>query len=1031
MNSGADWPPPEADPEVVEDLHARARALDPAARAAFLADACRGNQGLEQELRSLLACDQSAEEFFANLATTLGSPGIGYQVGRYRLLGVLGSGGMGTVYRAHDEQLDRVVALKFLPYSFISQPQARTRFLQEARAAAALEHPNVCTVHEIGETADGRPFIAMACYDGESLQDRLRRGAIPPVETIGIALQLARGLGAAHAHGIVHRDMKPGNVMILPDGTARLLDFGIARVSDANMTGPGIVSGTVAYMSPEQAKGDTVDARSDLWSLGVVLYEMLSGSRPFRGGSDQAVLQAIFHDPPAPLNRTAPRTPRWLSQIVNRLLQKAPEHRYQNAEEVIRGIERAASAGLMARARDWNLRHRWGLSLMGVGTLALLLLWGWTSLHSSARTGPPDPGSSLPTIAIMPFTVRGPDLEPWREGMVDLLSMGLDGAAGIRTVDSRTLLARWHEAVSDRQLPSLDRVLDVARQGHAGFAVVGSAVAAGARIRLTANVYEVPTERDVGPVQVEGPTDSVLALVDRLGMQVLSLILERQPGDVSALDLASVTTSSLLALNAYLKGEEYYRRSEFSPAIEAWQGAVKADTLFALAYVGLADAYAWSANNDNNRQQLFVASLERAKALKDRLPPRERAMMDIRWGRQHGIPDVLATTMEAIQRYPDAADLWYELGEIYYHNGFAMGRPEDAEAAYRKAAGLGPRMAPYRAHLLDLAFVWRADSAQIARELEAYALLVPEDPRTRAARLIAALAFGDPAARAGAKAALAVTDPATAATIYHLLPHPRFRQLRDEVDSTLRPRLTEGDRVAIEGLMFKTVGLIDGRVHQALAMLEDSRITVTHRYAGAFYLALRGMPVPDLVLAKKLASARQDEALFSSRLAAISAAGIAAQLGDWKVYDTLMSNLRAQAARGRDRGDTTAARYWDWAIDVAQAHGLWRQGRKEEALRLFEHALPLDTSRFTLWSIGQLSLELGKTDQAERAFRALWEQDGTPAQLQLARILERNGKSAEAREAYQFVVDAWREADPELRPLVEEARQAVTRLSTP
>jgi class 3 adenylate cyclase len=254
---------------------------------------------------------------------------------------------MGVVYQAHDTRLDRDIALKFLPTHLSALPEARERLLVEARAAAALEHPNVCSIHEIGETSDGRLFIAMACYTGETLRERLGRGPVPPADALAIGVQIARGLAAAHAAGVVHRDVKPGNVMLCADGTVRLLDFGLAKLADVTLTGPGITLGTLAYMSPEQAGGDRVDHRSDLWSLGVVLYEMLTGERPFRGGNDLALMLAILHHDPEPIASRRPEIPEPLPGIVERLLRKDPQARHGSAVELVADLLRALPPGTM------------------------------------------------------------------------------------------------------------------------------------------------------------------------------------------------------------------------------------------------------------------------------------------------------------------------------------------------------------------------------------------------------------------------------------------------------------------------------------------------------------------------------------------------------------------------------------------------------------------------------------------------------------------------------------------------------------
>src|SRR5258708_515851 len=251
---------------------------------------------------------------------------IGRVISHYRILGPLGGGGMGVVYQAQDLSLERVVALKFLPPELSRDPEAKTRFLQEARAASALDHPNICTIHEAGETDQGQLYLAMACYDGETLKQRLQRGPLPIDEALETAQQIARGLVKAHRSGIEHRDIKPANLIITADEIVKILDFGIAKLAGAaGLTRIGSSLGTPGYMSPEQARGEEVDPRTDVWSLGAVLYEMVTGRRPFRGDHDQAVLYALFNQEPDPVPQLRPHAPPELIRIIGRILTKNPD----------------------------------------------------------------------------------------------------------------------------------------------------------------------------------------------------------------------------------------------------------------------------------------------------------------------------------------------------------------------------------------------------------------------------------------------------------------------------------------------------------------------------------------------------------------------------------------------------------------------------------------------------------------------------------------------------------------------------------
>ena len=274
---------------------------------------------------------------------------IGKAISHYKILEKLGEGGMGVVYEAEDTKLRRTVALKFLPPGLTRDPQARARFVQEAQAAAALDHPNICSVFEIGE-AEGATYIVMPCIKGRSLKQRIAAGPLSLEEALDIAGHVAEGLKEAHERGILHRDIKPANIMLTEKGRAMIMDFGLAKLTgSADMTRTLAVMGTVAYMSPEQARGEAVDQRTDIWSFGATLYEILTGEMPFGRKSDQALVFSILQEIPEPPSRLRPEIPIQLERIVQRALEKDKSLRYQTIAEILRDLKAARALGMSPR----------------------------------------------------------------------------------------------------------------------------------------------------------------------------------------------------------------------------------------------------------------------------------------------------------------------------------------------------------------------------------------------------------------------------------------------------------------------------------------------------------------------------------------------------------------------------------------------------------------------------------------------------------------------------------------------------------
>ena len=448
-------------------------------RNAFVRDESRDDLVLHGELTSLLEAHDASDGYFEKLSERLIAPALSSidfgdrddafdaaerQVSHYELIERIGGGGMGVVYKGRDTRLGRTVALKFLPRHHAANPAARARLLAEARTASALDHPNIGVVYEIGETDDGRQFIAMAWYDGETLKDKARQGPLAVSEVVDISIQLSRALSAAHATGIIHRDVKPANVIITRSGTAKLVDFGIAKLISEDNDQRHAAAGTVAYMSPEQTLGTGVDTRTDVWSLGVLLYELLAGRRPFQGESDDLLVSAIRDATPPPIAFLRPDVPPALSGVVERCLQKNPADRYQTAGDLCDALirwdtdtpsrheaTRTGAPALGERIAPPARRTPRTIVAMVVLAAAGFAVWGYsgyseTSGRESIATGP------AVSLAVLPFDdSSAPDsLRYLADGLSDELRADLAqvGALAVASYPSSVPYAGSHEPVT-------------------------------------------------------------------------------------------------------------------------------------------------------------------------------------------------------------------------------------------------------------------------------------------------------------------------------------------------------------------------------------------------------------------------------------------------------------------------------------------------------------------------------------------------------------------------------------------------------
>ncbi len=562
-----------------EQLLSEALSLPPTDRISYITNACADDAALRTELLSLLDHAEPAEQFFESLGQ-LAVPELpppSFQAGRFEIVECIGVGGMGAVYRARDARLERDVALKFVPAQRGVDPDRR--LLQEARAVAALEHPNICTVHEIAETADGRSFIAMTLYDGETLSERLKRGPLPVADALEIAIQAARGLSAAHAHGVVHRDIKPGNIMITSGGIVKLLDFGLATTSSAGATAGG-VPGTIPYMSPEQVRGETPGPPSDLWSLGVVIYEMLAGVRPFSGQEPAERIAAILGATPKPLRSINRRVPAALERIVARLLERDTATRYADADALLHDLARVQARH---KRRVAALLPSPRARLAAVAGVAVLLASGgsvWRALERRA------PAADIKSIAVMPFLPAANDTAQryLADGLRDELTSVLSQLQTLRVVGKHSV-DRFRTGTPD--LPAIGRALQVSS------ALTGSVQKSGDSIQVRAELYRTTDGRQIWAHTYRLPLSNVVALHHDVALQVATALdASLSVAERERLARRAAVNSEAFAL--YLRGRYFWNQrtaNSYARAIEYFERALAEDSLFAPAYAGLASVY--------------------------------------------------------------------------------------------------------------------------------------------------------------------------------------------------------------------------------------------------------------------------------------------------------------------------------------------------------------------------------------------------------------------------------------------------------
>ena len=700
---------PERYQQIGEIYHS-ALELGPKQRVAFLAQACAGDEELLREVESLIASNEQAGEFIQAPALEVAAELLtmdqcdllpGKSLGPYTILELLGSGGMGEVYLAQDSRLGRRVALKLLPDHFVTNVERLRRFRQEARAASALNHPNIITIHEIGE-AETTHYIVTEFIEGETLRTLLSRNGIELVRALDIATQTASALAAAHVAGIVHRDIKPENIMLRLDGYVKVLDFGIAKLMPEGPapsrgksfeTNPGLIVGTAHYMSPEQAQGLKVDERTDIWSLGVVLYEMLTGQLPFKGRTPNHTVVSIVEQQVPPLVR-GPEVPVELERILMKALNKNPEKRYQTIKEMLvelRMLQRNLDSGVranttqeIAKAHTSSVQSflrvvkpHWLTAMVALAVLLVTIAVITYVTRSNKK--------SINSLAILPFvnSTSDPNTEHLSEGITESLINNLSQVPTLRVMARTTVFSFNGQNVDSRKVGS-DLGVDAV--------VTGRVTQLADTLVIQVDLVDVSSGAQIWGERFNRKLTDVVTMQEEISREI-SEKLHLRMTDEERSRVSKRHTINAEAYQSYLKGRYHWNKRTqegLRKSIEYFTEALEKDPAYAQAYAGIADSYNTLARFNYLRNQEAYpkarAAVTKALEIDETLAEAHTSLAVVKMDYEWDLPGAEREFKRAIELNPSysSAHQWYGLLLV------SRGQTEEAIAETKRAQQLDP-----------------------------------------------------------------------------------------------------------------------------------------------------------------------------------------------------------------------------------------------------------------------------------------------------------------------------------------------------